>query len=484
MLAMVILFSGFVAYAQTNPFCGIEKTDFVLDHYTNANVTANGNGYDIIRTLYNPISWSNSGGDYDGISEGQYISYSAASSGPYNSKPLIVGLSSTISGNHSDIDFGFYTYDDLADVRLYNGSSASFPVTAIPYTPSTVFRILMDAGAIRFFVDNVLVYTEYTTTSSPLYLRYGMYTYDTEIIKLLVCDVDVNCNSVADSEEEASSACSALAFNPDFQFTSASIGVSTNGTYTGSSCISEYNHWDIVRDNTSGWNAGTCTDTRFRNGGYVEYTAYAGESAVVGFSRFHNTYNEYAQANIDYGIYTDGTDIHILENGVDVTPGTPLTYSRHYRFRIAYQGNRVRYYYDNTLIHTSSPIVVYGQQMIFECSIYDANAAISDVVFYNCMCEEERVVVDPGTSPESALTSNLKAKLEQQILAYPNPFESKINLNFEGTAKIYDSFGKQILAVSQVKEGQQIDLTPFAPGIYYLEATTKGNTRRIRLNKL
>lgn len=483
-LSLAFLASCILAMAQpSNPFCGVEQS-YTLDYYQNANVSANGNGYDIIRTLNSPISWSNCGGYYSDIEEGEFVSYSAANSGMYNSKPLIVGLATTTGGNYNDIEFGFYTVGDEANVRVFNGSTYIMPVTGISYTSSTLFRIFMDHGWIRFFVNNDLVYSMSASTSTPLYLKFGMYTYDTEIINLLINNKDADCNSVSDIEEEYSvDPCNAIGL--DITFEHESDVSETSATTFGTNCLSEnYHTWNIIKDGTSGWNAGVSASEKFSNGGYVEYTANEGESAIVGFSRFHSVYNEYALANVDYGIFTDGTNnsIHIMEAGNDVNSSYSFTHND--RLKIIYLGSTIRYYKNATLMHTSSSVFVWGRQMIFDCSIKEDGAGVHEAVFYNCNgCGGRKAV--SGEVSESSKSRSSDGRNLQEIIpgAYPNPFETQLYITKSGCLRLFDSFGKLVLVEDEVKAGQPVEVRTVAPGLYYLEITNQEGTQRIKVTR-
>jgi len=81
--------------------------------------------------------------------------------------------------------------------------------------------------------------------------------------------------------------------------------------------------------------------------------------------------------------------------------------------------------------------------------------------------------------PESGRQAQ-QAQVAQKYGAgvFPNPVSDKININFsnidskqEITAEISDEQGKQVLKQSKLKAQNEIDMSPFKQGMYYLRVT-------------
>lgn len=90
---------------------------------------------------------------------------------------LMCGLSDlSAGGSYTNINFGFYLQNDNLVTIVENGSNLPVPfyeIYEIPgtYTTSTIYSIVFDGIRVRYYIDDVLVYTSYSSPMvTPLYL--------------------------------------------------------------------------------------------------------------------------------------------------------------------------------------------------------------------------------------------------------------------------------------------------------------------------
>ena len=92
---------------------------------------------------------------------------------------LMCGLSDlSVGGSYTNINFGFYLQNDNLVTIVENQSSLSnvvpfYQIYEIPgtYTTSTIYSIVFDGIRVRYYIDDVLVYTSYSSPMvTPLYL--------------------------------------------------------------------------------------------------------------------------------------------------------------------------------------------------------------------------------------------------------------------------------------------------------------------------
>jgi len=92
---------------------------------------------------------------------------------------LMCGLSDlSVGGTYTNINFGFYLQNDSLVTIVENQSNLSntipfYEIYQIPgiYTTSTIYSIVFDGIRVRYYIDDVLVYTSYSSPMvTPLYL--------------------------------------------------------------------------------------------------------------------------------------------------------------------------------------------------------------------------------------------------------------------------------------------------------------------------
>ena len=90
---------------------------------------------------------------------------------------LMCGLSDlTVGGSYTNINFGFYLQSDELVTIVENQTNSPEPfyeIYQIPgtYTTSTIYSIVFDGIRVRYYIDDVLEYTSYTSPMvTPLYL--------------------------------------------------------------------------------------------------------------------------------------------------------------------------------------------------------------------------------------------------------------------------------------------------------------------------
>lgn len=95
------------------------------------------------------------------------------------SGPLMCGLSNLSEVvTYTNVNFGFYIQSDSLVTIVENKSNLSgsvpfFQIYEIPgtYSSSTIYSIIFDGIRVRYYIDNVLVYTSYSSPMvTPLYL--------------------------------------------------------------------------------------------------------------------------------------------------------------------------------------------------------------------------------------------------------------------------------------------------------------------------
>jgi hypothetical protein len=90
---------------------------------------------------------------------------------------LMCGLSDlSVGGSYTNINFGFYLQSDNLVTIVENQTNSPEPFYQIyqiagTYTTSTVYSIVFDGIRVRYYIDDVLVYTSYSSPMvTPLYL--------------------------------------------------------------------------------------------------------------------------------------------------------------------------------------------------------------------------------------------------------------------------------------------------------------------------
>jgi len=92
---------------------------------------------------------------------------------------LMCGLSDlSVGGTYTNINFGFYLQSDSLVTIVENQSNLTntipfYEIYQIPgtYTTSTIYSIVFDGIRVRYYIDDVLVYTSYSSPMvTPLYL--------------------------------------------------------------------------------------------------------------------------------------------------------------------------------------------------------------------------------------------------------------------------------------------------------------------------
>ncbi|MEL6924741.1 MAG: HYR domain-containing protein, partial [Bacteroidota bacterium] len=135
-------------------------------------------------------------------------------------------------------------------------------------------------------------------------------------------------------------------------------------------------------DKTSGgnsWNGGAASYNRVYNNGYMEFTVPQNNlDMVIGLS---NTNANADRSQIQFGIYLRNDGLYrARENGSDVGPGT-TAYAVGDVFRIAVEGNEVKYYRNGAIFYESGNAPTLP--LLVDVSLQDVGAEVHDVIVAN-----------------------------------------------------------------------------------------------------
>ena len=87
---------------------------------------------------------------------------------------FMFGLSNGDSGvGYADIDFSWYA-QAAGLARVQEGGS--FPTTSWAYTASSVFRVAVESGVVKYYIDGVLKYTSASSPTYPLLVDTALFT--------------------------------------------------------------------------------------------------------------------------------------------------------------------------------------------------------------------------------------------------------------------------------------------------------------------
>lgn len=152
--------------------------------------------------------------------------------------------------------------------------------------------------------------------------------------------------------------------------------VETN-SFVSSSNVSISGNYIIKTGQTTDWDAHAYSKESFVGGAYVSFVAQQTNAWIMAGLNIDPTTNA-SYSSIDYAIYLvgDGT-LRIYESGSD--RGQFGTYSINDVFNVAYDGTRIRYYKNGSVLR--EVIVNITNALYFDSSFYSTNGAISKVKF-------------------------------------------------------------------------------------------------------
>lgn len=442
-------------------------------------------------------SWANGYAFYSGIEikDGDFVTFNAsqgdgvmvgfdAGPNPFPATPPVQ--------NYQVIDYAIYANyvasGTLFQIKPYaNGSplvnSADKPVSVATHSPNTVIKLSRIHNQIRYYADDVLIANR--PCSGPLYLAICMYRNDSKITNFQFHRMDSDCDGLPNLEDDAHNYGNGCFGRMDYVNPNFVTGCNT--TYSQAINVSQcFDTYDISKNSglANTYDAGGSSSNRINDQEYVTYKVHSTKGAAVGFSVDDQ---KCTYTTIDYSLVTYNNTIRVFRYK-DAQTADLGNYNANTIFKILfdYKFKLVRFFQsDNNGVSFNEiatfPVSAGVGDLVLDYSLRDIGSQINDLTLYRFQCIE--CLEGGGNNGRKAVISGENRTPETGHLAYPNPFENSFTLDFEGSAKIFDSFGRLVVELGEVKAGQQVDFSRFAPGVYFLEAKNEKMTKRIKLNK-
>jgi len=182
----------------------------------------------LIKTA-NPTTWDGGSASWNTVSNNGYFQCIAAE----NNKARMIGLSTTNTGyDQNSIRYAFLL-DNNATYRVYE--LGVFKGIVSTYAVNDTFKIAVETNVVKYYVNNVLIYSSALAPTLPLLVDASLYDLGATITSPLV----VNYNG---GTFEAVSVNAGTTPMYDWQVNGVSVQTSTVSTYTNTSL----SHLDIV----------------------------------------------------------------------------------------------------------------------------------------------------------------------------------------------------------------------------------------------
>lgn len=365
----------------------------------------------------------------------------------------MAGLSNTnVNSNYTSIQYAWYLRaDGLCEIYESGTSRGGFGA----YAAGAIFKIAVESGSVKYYIDDVLKYTSTIAPTLPLLIDVSIRDIGGTISNAKVSNYNVG-------------GFTAVALNagtsPTYQWQLNGINVGTNSTgYTNTSlndgeiitCILtpdiggcsttditsntitnfaipaptgtefyivgdaassacnntneevRWNESSIVLSQSSGnnlsrlatagngWNGGAASWNTVSNHGYFQFTAI--ETNTARMAGLSNTNPDANYTSIQYAWYlrTDGT-LEIYESGT--SRGGFGAYTANTIFKIAVEAGVVKYYQNGVLRYTS--LVAPTLPLLVDISIYSASGTVSNALVSNLSVGDfTATATNAGASP-------------------------------------------------------------------------------------
>lgn len=352
-------------------------------------------------TKTSETSWMTAGGTTNiKLSEGDYITYKVETN-----KSVAVGLSASDTDNNiTTIENCLYT---RFDNKIYIYQNNVQKLSGISYNATSVIKILIEGGIVKYFVNGNQIYQNTTSlTVSQLVVDFALYDKDSKIIDLQIykccLNSDADGDGVCDSDDQYPGKNDLEDVNgngiPDlsemtidyvensFDLRSGYTGITPSGTGTKKT---------ISKNAATGWgNAGGSTNCKISDGQYIQYRVTKNMNVMVGFSK--DLITSTAFGSIENSLYTRFDNYIYAYQGSINRSGIIKSYNELSVFKILYQGGRVKFFCDESLIYVASTIYSNKEDLYIDFLLNNNTSQIIDLQIF---CPKNTIALKSGSGP-------------------------------------------------------------------------------------
>jgi hypothetical protein len=402
-----------------------------------------------LNKIQNNGAWDGGAASSNSVGNNGYFEFTATEV----NRARMAGLSTTnVNSNFTTIQYAWYLRSDgLCEVYESGTSRGNFGA----YVGGSVFKVAVESGTVKYYIDDVLKYTSTIAPTLPLLIDVSIRDIGGTISNALVSNYNVGDFTAVAINAGAS---------PTYQWQLNGINVGTNSTsYTNSSlndgeiitCIltpdiggcsttditsnsitnfaipaptgtefyilgtaassacnstNEEVRWrassivlsvpsgnNLSRLSTAGgaWNGGAASWNTVANNGYFQFTGI--ETNTYRMAGLSNTNPDANYTTIQYAWYlrNDGT-LEIYESGT--SRGGFGAYTANSIFKIAVEAGVVKYYHNGVLRYTS--LIAPTLPLLVDVSIYSPSGTISNALVSNLSIGDfTAVATNAGASP-------------------------------------------------------------------------------------
>ncbi|MCZ8128736.1 MAG: Ig-like domain-containing protein [Microcystis sp. LE19-114.1B] len=408
--------------------CIISSENVVWKVSDITNVLANGNSLVKIQSNGN---WNGGAASYNRVNDNGYLEFTATEVNTFR----MVGLSTTnVNSNFNTIQYAWYLRGDGVCEVFESGTSRG---TFGAYTNDSVFKIAIESGVVKYYLNNSLLYISTITPVLPLLVDVSINSVNGTVTNAIVSNFN-NGTFTATATNAG--------VNPFFQWKLNGVNVGTGtATYTNTSlsnndvvtCLltpsisgcagvtpvlsnaisnnfigqtpiefyiqanadiaacrtaEENVVWqtssltnvsasgnNLIKIQSNGsWNGGAASWNTVKNNGFFEFAATETNTFRMAGLSTSNTNSNYN--TIQYAWYLRGDGIcEIFESGT--SRGSFGSYVSGDVFKISIESNVVKYYRNNNLIFTST--IVPTLPLLVDVSINSVNGTITNAKISN-----------------------------------------------------------------------------------------------------
>ncbi|WP_375560558.1 T9SS type A sorting domain-containing protein [Bernardetia sp. OM2101] len=417
----------------------------------------------------------------------------------------MIGVSKAEGGaGYTSIDYAIYLAAS-GSVSIYE--KGVFKGNFGTYQANDVFKIERSGSSIHYSKNGSSFYTSSTPSNSSLLADVTMHTGSGVLPQVLFTDCPLSIDVTSSAASCPSAGVSATAslsggnFATSYEWkdaanntvsSSATLSPQTNGGYYTVTATGSYgtltktvflsyqntfvNQTEVsvsgstVTKSTSAasWSAGATTSNTLAasSSGSILNTVAQKASYMFGLA-IPNTIASYT--SIKYAWYLSSSGV--AYSGYNSTSGGSTTYQVGDKFSVARDGNMIKYFKNNVLIHQESAIM---DALVGDVSIHTPNASAGSFVVSFC-----------GSGARIPNKIQATTQLEKDTFSiYPNPSTGIFNVRF-GTSlsadtqvTVFDGIGRSIKTQTFEKGSQKftIDLKNQPKGIYLIHFNQNGNT--------
>lgn len=416
------------AYILSTPVsvgCQYAEEDIAWRLSSLVNLTANGNS---LRRVAGTSAWDGGAFSWNRVEEKGYFEFTASET----NLGRMAGLSGTdVNSNFNSIQYAFYLRSDgLIEIYESGSSRGSFG----NYASGDKFRILVEAGRIKYFRNNVLLYNSNILPSLPLYADVSIVNPNATITNAVIGNLSdgrynfsmngataasfnwyVNNNPVSSGsasytnpslqpgdvircESAYSYACGVAGVTSNqVRIVSASSLASVNFYITSQSalvsCVNAEEDviWNTDRFNyirlngnevekiqSGGWDGGASSLNKVFDKGFLTHTVQETNSSRMFGLSATDADNNYTSIQYAFYLRNDG-NLFIFESGINRFFYGSYTIGD--KLKIAVEGGEVRYYINNTLVYISTQAP--SLPLLVDLSLSTVGAKLADLKITN-----------------------------------------------------------------------------------------------------